>query len=165
MSKHLNIKPCVVPQSLTLLLLSYIFSVGAGSARPCIVMQGADRRFCPYNRVACHVERSRIFQLSELKPNLFELFKRAYEKSQIVDIYLKRGLRSNAFGDVANAHCEIKHVLFHSLNRNLHIMLVRYAHRKPLLMFSLRYGQDDKFTKKMSCRSTAVLLYFQKIII
>ena len=34
--------------------------VGAGSA-------------CPCNRVACHVERSRIFQLSELKPNLFEL--------------------------------------------------------------------------------------------
>ena len=34
----------------------------------------------------CHVERSRIFQLSELKPNLFELFKRAYEKSQIVNI-------------------------------------------------------------------------------
>ena len=39
--------------------------------------------------VFCHVERSRIFQLSELKPNLFELFKRAYEKSQIVDIYFK----------------------------------------------------------------------------
>ena len=38
------------------------------------------------NNVACHVERSRIFQLSELKPNLFELFKRAYEKSQIVNI-------------------------------------------------------------------------------
>ena len=29
--------------------------------------------------------------------------------------------------------------------------LVRYAHREHLLMFSLRYGQDDKFAKKISC--------------
>jgi hypothetical protein len=29
--------------------------------------------------------------------------------------------RSNAFGDVANARCEIKQVLFHSHNRNIHI--------------------------------------------
>ena len=51
----------------------FVSSVGVGSASP-------------RNHVACHVEQSRIIQLSELKPNLFELFKRAYEKSQIVDI-------------------------------------------------------------------------------
>ena len=67
----------------------------------------------------CHAERSRIFLLSELKPSLFELFKRAFEKSQIVSIYLKRGLRSNAFGDAANAHCEIK-TSFISLAQSQH---------------------------------------------
>ena len=35
--------------------------------------------------------------------------------------------------------------------------VIRYAHREHLLMFSLRYGQDDKFAKKTSCGSTAIL--------
>ena len=99
-----------------------------------------------------HAERSRIFLLSELKPSLFELFKRAFEKSQIVGIYLKRGLRSNAFGDVANAHCEIK-TSFISLAQSQHSHTVtRYAHRKLRLSESkgslLALPSGSRFVKQ-----------------
>ena len=45
--------------------------------------------------------------------------------------------------------------------------VIRYAHREHLLMFSLRYGQGDKFTDNFSVGSTSVLLpciYDDKII-
>ena len=41
-----------------------------------------------------------------------------------LSIYLKRSLRSNAFGDVANAHCEIK-TSFISLAQSQHSLSFR----------------------------------------
>ena len=49
-------------------------------------------------------------------------FKCHAERSR--SIYLKRGLRSNAFGDVANAHCEIK-TSFISLAQSQHSLSFR----------------------------------------
>ena len=50
--------------------------------------------------------------------------------------------------------------LFSALLRSF-TFVIRYAHREHLLMISLRYGQDDKFTQKMKQGSTHILLpYF-----
>lgn len=71
-------------------------------------------------------------------------------------------LRSNAFGDVANARCEIKQVLFHSPNRNIHVQLLATLIENLFLMFLLRYGQDDGFAKK---KVAGQLLYYCSILL